>query len=173
MGHTRADVFRRHYMHQTVKVDTQNAYLGTTNRGDLIKTVGLMSNKRDPRAPVKLGAENLKTRQLENPELTALIVRQNRLVDTLKAECGTVKEVRTLQPEEHQEYTKLSCGPRGRRARTREERRAGMYFPLSFPFATSLLADLGGRRKVSPTGTAGYRSCAEERRTGIGPWIYL
>ena len=31
MGHARADIFRRHYMHQTVKVDTQSAYLGTVN----------------------------------------------------------------------------------------------------------------------------------------------
>ena len=57
MGHARADVFCRHYMHQTVKVDTQSVYLGTTSRACLIKAVGLMSNKRDPRAPVKLDAE--------------------------------------------------------------------------------------------------------------------
>ena len=44
MGHARADVFHRHYMHQTVKVGTQGAYLGTT-RADLIKTISLMSNK--------------------------------------------------------------------------------------------------------------------------------
>ena len=48
MGHTRADVFRRHYMHQTVKVDTQSVYLGTTNRTDLIKTIGLMNKKARP-----------------------------------------------------------------------------------------------------------------------------
>jgi hypothetical protein len=43
MGHARADVFRRHYLHQVVKVDTQSAYLGTVNRCDLVATVGLMS----------------------------------------------------------------------------------------------------------------------------------
>ena len=47
MGHVGADCFHRHYMHQTVKVDTQSAYMGATNRGDLTKTAGLMSNKRD------------------------------------------------------------------------------------------------------------------------------
>ena len=87
MGYARADVFRHHYMHQTVKVDTQSAYLGTTNRGDLIKTVGLMSNKRGPRAPVKLDAEDFKNRQFANPDLSALIIERNRLVDILKAEC--------------------------------------------------------------------------------------
>ena len=107
MGHARADVFRRHYMHQTVKVDTQSVYLGTTNRGDLIKTVGLMSNKRGPRAPVKLDAEDFKKRQFANRDLSTLIVELNRLVDILKAKCGTVTEARTLQPEKHQEYTRL------------------------------------------------------------------
>ena len=43
-------------MHQIVKVDTQSAHPGTTSRANLIKAVGLMSNKRDPRAPVKLDA---------------------------------------------------------------------------------------------------------------------
>ena len=65
MGHARADVFCRHYMHQTVKVDTQSAYLGTASRADIIKTIGLMSNKRDPRAPVKLDAEDLEDDRLE------------------------------------------------------------------------------------------------------------
>ena len=92
MGHARADVFRRHYMHQTVKVDTQSAYLGITNRGDLIKTVSLMSNKRDPRAPVKLDAEDFKKRQFANRDLSTLIVERNRLVDILKAKFGTVTE---------------------------------------------------------------------------------
>ena len=95
-------------MHQTVKVDTQSAYLGTANRVDLIKTVGLMSNKRDPRAPVKLGVEDLKPLVLENPELSALVVKRRRLVDILKAECGTARGAGTLQPEKHQEYTRLN-----------------------------------------------------------------
>ena len=56
MGHARADVFRRH---QTVKVDTQSAYLGSVDRGDLVGTVGSMSAKRDPRAPVKLSPGDL------------------------------------------------------------------------------------------------------------------
>ena len=70
-------------MHKTVKVDTQCAYLGTTNRDDLIKAVGLMSNKRGPRAPVKLDAEDFKNRQLA--DFSALIVERNRRLDILKA----------------------------------------------------------------------------------------
>ena len=70
-------------MHKTVKVGTESAYLGTTNRGDLIKAVGLMSNKRGPRAPVELDAEDFKNRQLA--DFSALIVERNRRLDTLKA----------------------------------------------------------------------------------------
>ena len=70
MGHARADVFPRPYMQQPVKVDAPSAYPGTTNRADLIEITGLMSNKRDPRVPVKLVPEN---DRLENdPELSAL-----------------------------------------------------------------------------------------------------
>ena len=58
MGHPRAGVFRRHYMHQTIKVNTKSVYLGTINRADPIDIVGLMSNKRDPRAPAKLDVED-------------------------------------------------------------------------------------------------------------------
>ena len=107
IGHARADVSRRHYMHQTVEVDTQSAYLGTTNRGGLIKAAGLMRNKRDPRAPVKFDAEDFKKRQFANRDLSTLIVERNRLVDILKAKCGTITEARTLQPEKYQEYTRL------------------------------------------------------------------
>jgi integrase len=68
MGHARADVFRRHYMHQTVKVDTQSAYLGTVSRDDLIKTIGLMSAKRDPRAPLKVKTATIE----QHPQLAKL-----------------------------------------------------------------------------------------------------
>ncbi|RPB05263.1 hypothetical protein L873DRAFT_959845 [Choiromyces venosus 120613-1] len=60
MGHARADVSRRHYLHQTVKVDTQSTYLGSVGRGNLVGTVGLMNAKRDPRVPVKLSPGDLR-----------------------------------------------------------------------------------------------------------------
>ena len=107
MGHARADVFRRHYMHQTVKVDTQSAYLGTVNRSDLIKSVGLMSKKRDPRAPVQLSAEELGS-CLDSPELAALLLERDRLTATLRTECRSVKAAETLQPKQYMEYLKLN-----------------------------------------------------------------
>ena len=106
MGHARADLFRHHYMHQSVKVDTQSAYLGTVNRSDLIKSVGLMSNKRDPRAPTKLSAEVLESHR-DHPELAAPLLERSRLVTTLKSECGSTKAAETLQPKKYQEYLRL------------------------------------------------------------------
>ena len=105
MGHARADVFRRHYMHQTIKVDTQSTYLGTANRADLMKTIGLM-RQRDLRAPVKLDLEN---RQVEkHPKISALTIKQKRLTTELKAECKMVGKAKVHQPEKHAEHIKLS-----------------------------------------------------------------
>ena len=56
MGHVNADFFRCHYTHQTAKAEAQSAYLSTTSRADLTKTIDLVSNKRDPRAPAKIDA---------------------------------------------------------------------------------------------------------------------
>ena len=70
-------------MHQTVKVDTQGAYLGTANGADLIKEIGLMSNKRDTQAPVKPDPEN--GRLGNHPELCALKAKQKCLKPILKA----------------------------------------------------------------------------------------
>ena len=107
MGHARADVFRRHYMHQTVKVDTQSAYLGTTSRADLIKTIGLISDERDPRAPVKL--EPVDDRLGNDRELSALKDKQKRLKAILKEECGTVGEAKCVILY----FYPATCGPKG------------------------------------------------------------
>ena len=66
-----------------------------------------MSNKGGSQVPVKLDTENFKNRQFANPDPPAPTAEWNRLVDILKAKCGTVREARTLQPEKHQEYTRL------------------------------------------------------------------
>ena len=96
-------------MHQTVKVDTQSAYLGTTSRADLIKTISLMSNKGGPRAPVKLDAVDLEDDILENhPELSALVIERKRLKAILKAECRTAAGAKALQPEKYREYNRLT-----------------------------------------------------------------
>ena len=114
MGHARADVFRRHYMHQTVKVDIQSAYLGTTKRADLMKTISLM-RQHDPRAPVELDSEN---HRLGNyPELSALKAERKRLTNILKKKCGTVGKAKVLRPEECLEHTNLD-----RQIRTTQKR---------------------------------------------------
>ena len=96
-------------MHQTVEVDTQSAYLGTASRADLIKTIGLMGNKRDPRAPVKLDAEDLEDDRLEtHPKLSALKIERDRLKAILKAKYGTAAGSKAFQPEKHREYTRLT-----------------------------------------------------------------
>ena len=106
MGHAQASVSAA-TMHQTVKVDTQSAYLGTVNRSNLIKSVGRMSNKKGPRAPVKLSAEELKSHQ-DHPKLVTLLLEQSRLTTTLRAECRSVRAAETLQPERYQEYLRLN-----------------------------------------------------------------
>ena len=96
-------------MHQTVKVDTQSAYLGTASRADLIKTIGLMSNKRDPRAPVKLDAKDLEDDRLEiHPELSALKIKRDCLKTIIKTEHRTVADAKALQPEKHRECVRLT-----------------------------------------------------------------
>ena len=73
-------------MHQTVKVDTQSAYPGTVNRDNLVKSVSLMSNMKDPRAPVKLSAEELESHR-GPPELAAFLLERSCLIATPRTEC--------------------------------------------------------------------------------------
>ena len=82
-------VFSAATVHQTVKVDTQSAYLGTVNQSNLIKSVGRMSNKKGPRAPVELSAEELESHR-DHPKLVTLLLEQSRLTTTLRAECRSV-----------------------------------------------------------------------------------
>ena len=106
MGHARADVFRRHYLHQTVKVDTQSAYLGSVDRGDLVGTVGLMSAKRDPRAPAKLSPGDLREHK-DYPKLAAIVLGRDSLGEELKTECGSIEAAKRLLLERFQKYNKL------------------------------------------------------------------
>ena len=94
-------------MHQVAKVDTQSTYLGTVNRSDLIKSVGLMSKKRDPRAPVKISSEELEGHR-NHPELAALLLEWDRLTTSLRTECRSAKAAKALQPEQYTEYLKLN-----------------------------------------------------------------
>ncbi|RPB01468.1 hypothetical protein L873DRAFT_1647896, partial [Choiromyces venosus 120613-1] len=107
MGHAQADVFRRHCLHQTIKVDTQSAYLGSVDRGDLVGTVGLMSPKRDPRAPVKLSLGHLMELK-DYSKLAALVLQRDSLGGTYETEYGPIKAAKHLLPERVQKYNKLS-----------------------------------------------------------------
>ncbi|KAI5789795.1 hypothetical protein FPQ18DRAFT_261175, partial [Pyronema domesticum] len=105
MGHARADVFRRHYMRQMVKVDTQSHFLGTINRNDLWQTVGLMSAKRDPRAPTTLPHTIIN--QLEqDSRLVSMNERKLHLFNALKKEYKNLtKAGDDNRKKEHQKLT--------------------------------------------------------------------
>ena len=120
MSHAQADVPRCYYMHQMIKVDAQSAYLGTVSRGDLIKSVGVMGNRRDPRAPIKLSAEELKSHQ-NHHELAVLLLERSRLATTLRTECRSIEAAETLQPKQYQEYLRLN----GRISRVKEDLELG------------------------------------------------
>jgi len=98
MGHANSQVFRHHYLSQNIKVDTQSWFLGTVNREDLIKTVGLMSAKRDPRTPTELKQGIIVN---QHPELVGLLEEKDQIAQALKAECRTIKAAKFLKPNEY------------------------------------------------------------------------
>ena len=104
MGHARTDVFRRHYLHQTVKVDTQSAYLGSVDRGDLVGTVGLMSAKRDPRAPVKLSPGDLREHK-DYPKLAAIVLERDSLGGDSRWNAGRSKQPNASYPSDSRNTT--------------------------------------------------------------------
>ena len=79
-------------------------------------TVGLMSAKRDPRAPVKLSPGDLREYK-DCPKLSVLVLKRNSLGGTLKMECGSIKAAERLLPERFQEYNKLRSQVRASKAR--------------------------------------------------------
>ena len=81
-----------------------------------MSTVGLMSAKRDPRAPVKLSPGDL-GKHKGYPELAALVLERDSLGGTLKMECGSIKAAERLLPERFQEYKKLHNQVRASKAR--------------------------------------------------------
>ena len=104
MGHARAAVFRRHYKHQTVKVDTKSTYLGFINRSDLVKNISLMSISRDPHAPVKLGPGDLEKRQLDYPILSALQLEKDNLKAMLRTNIVRSKPPKSSYLSKYREH---------------------------------------------------------------------
>lgn len=120
MGHARADVFRRHYLHQTVKVDTQSMYLGTVSRTDLISSIGLMSARRDPRAPVKVDTAELDINN--HPQILPLKEDTDRLRIDLRKKYKTLTAARNRFPDEYKKYATAMAKLRSRKkAISREE----------------------------------------------------
>ncbi|KAI9855621.1 MAG: hypothetical protein M1824_005948 [Vezdaea acicularis] len=89
MGHARADVFK-HYISQTVAVDTQSAYLGTPARKDLMQAVGHMSATRDPRVPKKL-TDDQKAEIARDVSLSKLRKIRDELSGQLRLQSGKIK----------------------------------------------------------------------------------
>jgi hypothetical protein len=120
MGHARADIFRRHYLHQTVKVDKQSMYLGTVSRTDLISSIGLMSARRDRRAPVKLETAEFDI----NNHLQILPLKEetDRLRIDLYKRYETLTTARKRFPDEYKKYATAMAKLRSRKnAISREE----------------------------------------------------
>ncbi|KAL9083196.1 MAG: hypothetical protein Q9159_005918 [Coniocarpon cinnabarinum] len=78
LGHTRSEIFLRHYIQQQVRADVQSAYLGMPARQALFKAVGRMSLDRDPRVPQSLTDEQ-KAEVRRDPELVALTRKRSSL----------------------------------------------------------------------------------------------
>ena len=95
MGNENAAVFQRHYINQTVKVNTQSTYLGTTKRRDLIEAVGLVGARRDPQAPTKSDGQ---CKYSENPKLRELLGLKEILYSELKRRYGTLAKAAQQHP---------------------------------------------------------------------------
>ncbi|KAF8250945.1 hypothetical protein K440DRAFT_113864 [Wilcoxina mikolae CBS 423.85] len=104
MGHSRDDIFLRHYISQTVKVDVQSAFLGCPSRQELLKTAGKLSRWRDSRAPMKLTSEERKS-ICAHPEVQRLRKLRNAKTAEIRKLHGTVKAAKGTAI--HEEYTKL------------------------------------------------------------------
>ena len=102
MGHARADVFK-HYIHRTVQVDTQAAFLGNPSRGELVAGMSRMGASRDANAPTSLTAEQ-RTEIDRDPRLIALKLEKSELVSQIKANHRYVKDA--AGTDLHKQYVK-------------------------------------------------------------------
>ena len=82
MGHAREDVFK-HYIHRTVQVDTQVAFLGNPLRMELVAGMSRMGTSRDANAHTSLTAEQYDEID-RDPRLIALQIERSKLVSQIK-----------------------------------------------------------------------------------------
>ena len=71
MGHSRADIYEKHYQNRVVNIDISAAMLKTPSRSSLLESVGHIGLDRDPRVPQSLNREE-KYAVLADPELVQL-----------------------------------------------------------------------------------------------------
>ena len=100
IGHARQDVFK-HYIHRTVQVDTQAAFLGNPSRRELVAGISRMGASRDANAPTSLIAEQCAEIN-RDPRLIALQLERSELVSQIKANHQYVKDA--AGTDLHKEY---------------------------------------------------------------------
>ena len=78
MGHSNSSIYEKFYQNRYVTTDIAAAILKTPSRSSLLASVGHIGIDRDPRAPLRLHAEERKT-ALANPNFIAIEVRIKNL----------------------------------------------------------------------------------------------
>ena len=116
MGHAREDVFK-HYIHRTVQVDTQAAFLGNPSRRELVTGMSRMGASRDANAPTSLTAEQCAEID-RDPRLIALQRERSELVSQIKANHQYVKNAEGTKL--HKQYLKNDINQRTLRQRLKK-----------------------------------------------------
>lgn len=76
MGHSRADIYEKHYQNRVVNIDIAAAILKTPSRSSLLESVGHIGLDHDPRVPQTLDQEE-KDAVLADPELIQITTQIN------------------------------------------------------------------------------------------------
>ena len=90
VGHAREDVFK-HYIHRTVQVDTQAAFLGNPSQRELVAGISRMGASRGANAPTSLTAEQC-AEVNSDPRLIALRLEKSGLLSQIKAKHQYMKD---------------------------------------------------------------------------------
>ena len=76
IGHSRADIYEKHYQNGVVNIDIAAAILKTPSRSSLLKSIGHIGLDHDPRVPQTLDQKE-KDAVLADPELIQLTTAMN------------------------------------------------------------------------------------------------
>ena len=72
MGHSRANIYEKHYQNRVIDIDIAAAILQTPSRSSLLKSVSHLDLDRDPRVPQMLDQKE-RDAALADPKLIQLI----------------------------------------------------------------------------------------------------